>query len=326
MIVTDFKSKALVGNFLNDPVDRPVHIYLPADYDPQGSDRFPVVYYLSGYAGCGASMMNHTPWGETIQQQLDRLITSGICTPLIMVLPDCFTRLGGSQYINSAGTGNYFDYILELVSFIDSTYNTRTEPASRAITGKSSGGFGALYLGMERPDIFGIVADHSGDKYFETCYYPDLLKLPGLLDSLEIESIIRDPYSYPVKDSNFFQLINLAAMSSCYSPNPDSSLGFEWPIDTHTAEIIESTWARWLEYDPLNRLADQHSALKQLKMLYFDCGNRDEYNLHLGSRLLHQRLDDAGIPHLYEEFDGSHRHTRFRLDRHLEIISNAFSD
>ncbi len=165
-------------------------------------------------------MMNHTPWGETIQQQLDRLISSGVCSPLIMVLPDCFTRLGGSQYINSEGTGNYFDYIMEIVSFVDSTYSTKTDPAFRAITGKSSGGFGALYLGMERPDMFGIVADHSGDKFFETCYYPDLLKLPGLLESLDIDSIIRDPYSYPVKMPISSSSLTLPRCLAAIHPTP----------------------------------------------------------------------------------------------------------
>lgn len=324
VITRKFNSTALQGNFLDDPAERELQIYLPAGYF-QCSTSYPVVYYLSGFASRGASMMNLIPWGETIQQQLDRLIHSGACAPMIMVLPDCFTRLGGSQYINSSGTGRYADYILELVEFIDTTFRTKAESSFRAAAGKSSGGFGALQLGMHHPDVFGLVVDHSGDKFFDACYYPDLLKIPDLLKAHDVEALVNDPYSYTRKHSGFFQLINLAAMSACYSPSPDAPLGFEWPVDPHTGVLRPDIWRQWKQHDPIDQIAAMEDNLRQLRLLYFDCGNKDEYNLHLGARLLHGKLQDAGIRHVYEEFDGTHRHTRHRIDTHLAQISSVFS-
>ncbi|MBN1267247.1 MAG: hypothetical protein JXA25_17275 [Anaerolineales bacterium] len=324
MEVPFFNSAALKGNYLQDPVSRNLHIYLPEAYFQYKNKRFPVVYYLTGYASRGASMMNQIPWGETIQQQMDRLIASGACQPLILVLPDCFTRLGGSQYINSTCTGNYEDYILEIVRHIDTNYRTEADRVCRAVAGKSSGGFGALYLAMHYPDIFGIVLDHSGDKFFEAAYYPDLLRLPDLLSGHDLQTVIHDPYNYEPKNGDFFQLMNLSAMAACYSPNPSAPFGFDWPVDPYTAELREEVWLRWLAYDPVRLVDSFQENLKALKLLYFDCGNNDEYFLHLGSRLLHRRLESLGILHHYEEFVGGHRHTRFRLDTHLEILSKTF--
>jgi len=321
-----FTSTALKGNYLNDPISRSLPVYLPEAYFKSKSTRFPVVYYLAGYASRGVSMMNQIPWGETINQQLDRLIDTGICVPMIMVLPDCFTRLGGSQYINSQGTGNYEDYLLEIVDFVDENYRTQAENSHRAVAGKSSGGFGAMYLGMRHPETFGIVLDHSGDKFFEACYYPDLLRLPNLLASNDLKKMIRDPYSYEKKTGDFFQLMNLSAMAACYSPNPENPNGFDWPVDPYTAELREDVWSRWLQYDPVRLLDTYEDNLRSLKLLYFDCGGSDEYFLHLGARRMHRMLDTHGIPHHYEEFDGGHRHTRFRMDTHLKTISSAFSE
>src|SRR5689334_1880362 len=91
-------SKILQDNFLHDPATRRVGIYLPPDYDE--SKRYPSVYLLSGFTGRGTMMLNESAWNENIQERLDRLIGTGAVQPLIAVLPDCFTRYGGSQYIN----------------------------------------------------------------------------------------------------------------------------------------------------------------------------------------------------------------------------------
>src|SRR5581483_3733248 len=166
VVIHPFESQVLKGNFLNDPYVRRVAVYLPPDYAE--SKRYPVVFMLTGYTGRGTMMLNENAWDENIQQRLDRLITTNAIQPLIMVLPDCFTRYGGSQYINSEGTGRYEDHIIdELVPWVDATFKTIPERERRAVMGKSSGGFGAMTLGMRHPETFGALACHSGDMYFE---------------------------------------------------------------------------------------------------------------------------------------------------------------
>ncbi|NIM95944.1 MAG: esterase [Anaerolineales bacterium] len=318
-----FQSNVLQGNPLGDPTYRDLVLYLPPGYSAEG-DGYPVLYLLAGYAGSGASFLNYLPWDENLSERMDRLIASEECRPMIIVMPDCFTRYGGSQYLNSSATGDYQSYLLEVVDFVDSNFNTFADRDNRAIAGKSSGGYGALMAAMEYPEIFSIVVDHSGDKAFELCYTQDLLHLPNLVSAMDVQRILADPSSVQPKGKDFFKFINMGAMSACYSPNPQADLGFDWPIDLHTGEIISSIWMRWKEKDPIENLELHADALGSLRLLYFDCGNKDEYFTHLGSRQLSQRLSDLNIKHTYEEFEGGHRHTQFRYDCSLPAISSAF--
>jgi enterochelin esterase family protein len=313
-----FTSKALSDNPLGDPNRRVCTIYLPPNYE---NDQFPVIYLLAGFLGSGQKYLNWIPWEETIPDRMDRLISEDLSQEFIVVMPDCFTRFGGSQYLNSSAIGNYQDYLLEVVDWVDQRFNTIADRDYRAIVGKSSGGYGGLMAAIEHPETFGLVADHSGDKFFEKCYGKDLLRLPDLVAEMEVESILEDPSSFRPRTRQFYELLNIAAMSACYSPNPDQPLGFDWPIDVHTGELRKSVWQRWKDRDPVHILEANQNALESLRLLYFDCGNRDEYLIHLGCRLMSKRLKALGIKHMYEEFEGGHRQTSHRLDRSISLIS-----
>ncbi|RME97856.1 MAG: esterase family protein, partial [Chloroflexi bacterium] len=176
IIIETLHSDVLQNNPLGDPAARRVPVYLPPGYG-SGSERYPAVYLLTGFTGRGTFLLNDSAFDETIQERLDRLIAGGQIRPMIVVMPDGFTRYGGSQYLNSTATGRYEDHLVdELVPHIDRTFRTRAEPGFRAVAGKSSGGFGALVLGMRHPELFGAVACHSGDMAFELCYPPDFVK------------------------------------------------------------------------------------------------------------------------------------------------------
>jgi enterochelin esterase-like enzyme len=322
IVIENFESHMLRDNYLGDPHIRPLSIYLPPDYDT-GKDRYPSTYLLSGFASSGLTFLNYLPWEEDIRSRLDRLIQTGQCKPMIVVMPDCFTRYGGSQYLDSAATGPYQSYLLEIVDYVDEKYRTLPDRDHRAILGKSSGGYGAFMMVLQHPEKFGLVVDHSGDKYFEKCYAKDLLELPNLLQWLDVETILANPYEFYPKGSEFFNLMSISAMAACYSPNLDTTLGFDWPIDEYTGELIPEIWEKWLAKDPVEILPDHVEALESLRLLFFDCGNRDEYYMHLGCRLMEKKLNQLNIPHLYEEFDGGHRHTLFRYDRSFHLISEA---
>jgi enterochelin esterase family protein len=318
-----FRSQVLQGNALDDPIERAVHAVLPAAY-AESRDRFPVVFLLAGFTGTGASFLKYEAWEEDILQRMDRLVAGGRVRPMILILPDAMTRFGGSQYINSSATGRYQDYLLELVDWTDHTFRTEPRREARAIAGKSSGGFGAVRMAMDHPEAFGLVGDHSGDKYFEYCYFPELPRFHRALEGQEdLGALLRDPQRARPHDQTFRDVMELAAMSSCYSPHPDSPFGFDFPIDVATGAVRLDVWERWRSHDPLLRLGSAVEALRSLRLLYLDCGARDEFYLNVGMRLFHQALEGERIPHQYEEHVGGHFGLNDRLDHSLEAISRA---
>lgn len=322
--VEQFDSRVLADNPLGDPSRRPVHLVLPAGFE-DGHKRYPVTFLLAGFAGSGASFVSYSCWDETVPEILDRLVAQGRARPMILVMPDAVTRFGGSQYLNSTATGRYQDYLLELVEWVDRSFPTIPEREARAVAGKSSGGFGALRLGMDHPEVFGLVADHSGDKYFDYCYYPMLPKAQRAASRMaDLAQVLENPREAFPKDQAFRDVMELAALSSCYSPEPAAPGGFEFPVDLTTGETRPAVWTRWRAQDPLERLATSKDALRSLRLLYLDCGRNDEFFLDVGMRLLHRRLEQHQIPHSFQEHDGGHFDLRYRYAFSLEAISRAF--
>lgn len=321
--VEDFRSDVLRGNALGDPSERTVHVYLPEAYANE-PERFPVVFLLAGFGGAGASYLRYEAWEEDIRQRMDRLVRDGRVRSMILILPDCMTRFGGSQYINSPATGRYQDYLLELVDWADHSFRTAPRREARAIAGKSSGGFGAVTMAMDHPEVFGLVGDHSGDKYFDACYRPGLPRLHRALESTpNLPKLLADPRAARPHDQAFRDVMELAALSSCYSPNADAPFGFDLPMDPSTGAERPEVWQRWLAHDPLLRLPAAADPLASLRLLYLDCGASDEYYLNIGTRLFHQELARRSIPHSYEPFAGGHFGLDYRLDHSLEAISRS---
>ncbi|MEZ5307770.1 MAG: alpha/beta hydrolase-fold protein [Pyrinomonadaceae bacterium] len=315
------ESNVLRSNPLGDPFVRDLPVYLPPGYE-DSSYSFPVVFFLSGFAGRGQMLLNDSPFAPNMRERLDRLILDGKIRPLIGVMPDCFTRYGGSQYLNSPATGQYEDYVInELVEFIDENFRTLQNSATRAVAGISSGGYGALRLSMMHPEVFGLAASIAGDCYFEACYKPDLFKgfrgIAGdtqkLLDSFFDETAAKGKYA--------FDGLNIIGMSACYSPNPNG--GFDLPFDPETGILREDVWKRWLLHDPLRMVQENLENLKRLSLLYLDAGTKDEFNLDIGARALSSELSKFGIAHIHTEFDGGHFGIKHRYDPALVAISNA---
>lgn len=326
VIIEEFHSRSLDGNPLGDPATRRVPVYLPPGYDK--SQRYPSIYLLSGFGSRGLRFLNDELWAENMPQQLDRLISSGTVRPLIVVMPDASTRYGGSQYVNSPATGNYDDHIIELVGYIEGKYSTIAEPAARAIVGHSSGGFGALWHGMHHPDVFSLVADHSGDKCYELEFKPnfgDLLRYWEQVGDEGITELLRDPGAGLAAGAPH-GVISLLATAAAYSPNAASPWGLDLPMDLRSGELRENVWQRWLAFDPLHLIDSHEDAIRSLKLLYIDCARFDEYNLLYGARRFTQKLRSLGIPHHYEEYEGTHRYMRHRYDVSFTAISNAISN
>jgi enterochelin esterase family protein len=314
---------------MHDPSEREVVVYLPPGYDASAArdKRYPVVFVLAGYTGRGSSLLNAPAWSEGLDKRLDRLIGEGKVRPLIAVMPDCFTRLGGSQYLDSSATGRYETYLIkEIVPWVDETFRTVPDARHRAIVGKSSGGYGAVVHGMKHPDVFGAVACHSGDATFEYCYLPDF---PRFLDQARqhggVRGFVRAFHHAPKKTHALIQAMNVLAMASCYSPNPRATetLGIDLPFDLHTGALRPAVWTRWLRHDPV-RMAPRYARnLRKLRFLFLDCGWRDEFNLLWGARMLSHELTRLGVRHTHREFDDGHMDVAYRYDVSLPLVSKA---
>src|SRR5215470_7267273 len=326
VVIETITSEVLKGNALGDPHERRVPIYVPPDYDG-GDRRYPVVYFLAGFSNGGVYLLGESLWGETLPQRVDRLVRSDAIRPLIMVMADCVTRLGGSQYINSAATGRYADHLIdELIPYVDARYRTLADRDHRVIMGRSSGGYGATVLAMRHPELFGVAVDHAGDKYFELCYRADIPASVSALakyDGSAARFLSDFPQPPAERGRHWFTLVNMLAMASCYSPNAGAPTGFELPFDTHTAELRADVWARWLAHDPVELVAAHAEALRALRLYFLDCGRWDEHHLQYGARIYTRRLNALGIAHTYEEFDGGHLQAAHRFDVSLRAVSAA---
>lgn len=321
------QSRALEGNLPGDPHIRDLFVYLPPGYD-KGSERYPVAWCLSGFTGRGRMLLNDNPWSPGIADRMDALIASGQAKPMILALPDCFTHIGGSQYVNSPALGSYEDHvILELVPLVDSRFRTLAAREHRGVIGKSSGGYGALILGMRRPDVFGAVACHSGDILFEYCYKRDFgPALRTIRKAGGMEAYLASFRASRQKRHEDIAALNIIAMAAAYSPNVGAPPAFcDLPFDLTTGAIDENVWKRWLAWDPLY-LIERHAAdLRKLRLLYLDCGKDDEFYLELGARCFSKRLRDLDVPHEYEEFEDGHMNISYRMDVSLPKLSHALA-
>jgi len=310
------ESDVLRDNPLGDPSARDLWVYLPPGYEESGLS-YPVLWHLIGFTGTGAMAVAGNRWAPGLADRMDRLIAGGV-PPAIVIFPDCFTRFGGSQYLNSAATGRYEDYVCdELVPFVDRTFRTLPRASARGVFGKSSGGYGALRLAMVRPGLFGAAACHSGDMLFEYCYstgFPPCASRVARAGSLE--RWFADFESTEKKKGADFDTVNTVAMAAAYSPDPAAPLGVALPFDIETGRHRPDVWARWLANDPVEmvRRPECADALRGLRLLFLDCGSEDEYCLHLGLRLFRKRLGELGIAAEVEEFPDDHRSVSYRYE------------
>ncbi len=318
-------SPALRGNPLGDPSVRPLAIYVPPGYDSEGSRRYPVLYCLHGYTGSVPALVAGRPWESNVVQRLDRLITAGTMPPVILAIVDGFTRLGGSQYLNSIHNGDYATYtVRDVIGHVDAGYRTIAQAGGRAVFGKSSGGFGALHLSLEYPGTFAAFASHSGDTYFRYAHLPSFPTTQRTLEQFGTpQAFVEEFERRPKPPQHFFSTIEMLGYAAAYSPLAAEAFAFAMPFDRATGELDDAVFARWLAFDPCERVASGYEALAGLRLRYLDCGRRDEYGLDIGARVFTQRCRDLGLEVRHEEFDDDHRNVGYRYDISLPAMAEV---
>ena len=320
----------LAGNPLHDPTERRVPVYLPPSYDDKR--RFPVIYLLAGFASTGQSFLNYSFGRQSVPEMAESLIADGRMLETIIVFPDCMTRYGGSQYVDSPGTGNYETYLVdEVIPFIDRTLFTLDDRKHRALAGKSSGGFGALRLAMKHPDKFAAVACHSGDMGFELCYKPNFPAAARVLEQYQgnITDFLMSYERTLKKPQKEFALLDLLGMAAAYSPSRETSTpeNIRLPFNPYTCELVDEVWQEWLSYDPIEMIEQEkyRKALRSLDFLFLDCGTLDEYNLQFGHRIFSIKATRNSISHRYEEYMDTHSNTSYRYGVSLPVLSEVIA-
>ena len=351
LLKLEYTSKVLAHNPLGDPHTRTLDVLLPPQYD-QGSThgrgrRFPVLFDLVGYTGSGQSHTNWRNFDENVPERVARLMHQRKMGRAIIVFPDCFTALGGNQYINSTAIGRYADYLTrELIPFVDKEFRTLAFREHRGCFGKSSGGYGAMIHAMKYTRYWGAVANHSGDAYFDFVYRSDWpstlvelaryrprrqqaadtnligedVNLSQGVDDGRVRDFLRRIWNRSdLTSAEIHCLMNLC-MAASYDPDPGAPNGFRIPFNMETGELLKTRWQRWLKHDPINLVARYAKNLKCLKGLFIDCGSRDQYHIQFGSRILSKRLKKAGIRHVYQEFNDTHSRIDYRMDVSLPFL------
>ena len=142
----------------------------------------------------------------------------------------------------------------EVVPFVDERYPTLAHRDHRGLTGKSSGGYGAMVVPMLRPEVFGALASHAGDAGFEACYAVEFPKAARAL---------RDDFdgSYEVfferlAAADHFDFGRFAApleaygYAACYSPDPTAPGKALLPFEIDTGRLVDDVWQQWLDVGP----------------------------------------------------------------------------
>jgi S-formylglutathione hydrolase FrmB len=356
IVTLEHTSAVLADNPLGDPAVRAVQVWLPPGYDQRldhnRGKRFPVLFDLVGFTAAGPAHTNWRAFDENVPERVARLMHQHKMTGCIIVFPDCFTALGGNQYINSSAIGHYADYLTrELIPFVDQQFRTLASREHRGCFGKSSGGYGAMIHGMKYAKYWGAIGSHSGDAYFDFIYrsdWPNTLTqlarfrserqrngewvLPAShradgvgagIDDGRIAAFLKHAWKRErLNHQEMHCLMNLC-MAASYDPDPDAPNGFRVPFDLDTGELLAERWRKWLAHDPARLVKRYAKNLGTLKAIYMDCGWRDQYHIQFGSRLIARQLSAHGIAHRYDEFDGTHSSIDHRMDVSLPYLVRA---
>ena len=318
-------SSVLESNPWGDPVERELCIYLPPGYSDSG-EPYPALWDLAAYTNAGPGHLNWRNQGENLPDRLNRLIGQGTMEPAIVVFPDCYTSLGGNQYVNSASVGRYADYLNEeLVPLVSQKLNVVSGREGRAVFGKSSGGYGALFLAMNYPETWGAAASHAGDMGFDLVYRKDFPLVCEVLSGFkgDYTAFIRHFWRKNRPSGRDYTVMMILAMAASYDPDPAHPARIRLPFDLRTCELDPDRWKNWQAFDPLSMVEQFDNALQSLHGLYIDVGMSDQYHIQYGTRRFADKLEKRRIAHHFEEFEGTHSAIDWRLDHSLPFLVDA---
>ncbi len=295
LVTRELRSEKFAGNKIGTSPTRKLIVYLPPGYG-ESPKRYPVVYFLPN------PFQSYRAAFDTSGAQglFDHAIAAGFVSRFLFVSVDMNTPLGCSWYVNSPVTGNWEDFVIEdLVPYIDANFQTLAHRDSRGIAGDFMGGYGAIRFGMRHPDVFGSVyALHpvgtgSGVQVMYGRPNWDLLA-----NAKSLEDVRNDVFS------TIFTTIFQAHLPNPLNPPLFIDLqahksGGQLVIDSKVTERLRNNF--FIE----SSIAEYADNLKSLRGFKFDWARNDSNQDHVYSnQALTHKLDEFGIPHEAEEYNG----------------------
>jgi S-formylglutathione hydrolase FrmB len=323
-------SELLRGNPLGDPLERPLWVYTPPGYADEPDRRYSSVYVIQGFTGFVTSWKNRSPFRQPFPETADQAFASGQAPPAILVYVDAWTSYGGSQFVDSPGTGQYHSYLCEeVVPWVDARYRTVADREQRAIMGKSSGGFGAMITPMLRPDLFSGLATHAGDALYEQCYLREFGDAVRLLRDYDADiwswwADFRSRVAFTKAADG--PLLGILGVAAAFSAREDGTV--DLPFDTRTGVLRPEAWQRWLDWDPVRMAGKYAGALRSMRSIWIDAGTRDDYYLDVGAEAFRDELQAIGVNEdaiRYELFDATHGAIDYRYPMSLAWLCQRMS-
>ena len=279
------RGASLEGNLEGNDVERQVMVVLPPSYKASPNKRYPVVYYLHGFAIDGKNFYNYMRVPEAVAKN------AAEGNEFIVVVPSTLTKMGGSMYSSSVTTGDFRKFIAEdLVRYMDSNYRTIANRGGRGLAGHSMGGYGTWVIGMTYPQVFDSIWAQSA-----CCVSPrtETVESATRMSQVPIEG---------VDESGFGMRAGLAS-AVAWAPNPNNPPFYvDWPIKD--GQIDQSVIDRWRANAPLAMVASHLDALKSFDAIGADVGDKD--GLVRDDTLIHEELEKHGIEHEWAIYEGTH--------------------
>jgi enterochelin esterase-like enzyme len=279
-------SPAMEGNLAKEPVDRDVIVTLPPSYAKDKNRRYPVLYFLHGFAQSAQSMFDfmHVPETE------DAAAKAG--QEFIIVMPDANSKLGGTMYSNSVTTGDVEAFIgRDLVKYVDGHYRTLAKRESRGLVGHSMGGYGVWKIAMRFPEQWGAIYAMSA-----------CCMSPRTTTAEQAEKLAAIPYD-KAEGESFGNKASLASIAA-WSPDPSKPpyyMDFGLTADGKVDPLIV---AKWANNSPLAMATSHIDQLKSFRAVASDGGDKD--GLTKDAKIMHAQLDLYGVKNSFEEYDGNH--------------------
>jgi len=224
-------------------------------------------------------------------------------------MPGAYTLHKGSMYSDSVTTGNWEKFIAEdLVAYIDGHYRTLPTRMSRGLAGHSMDGYGALKIGMKRPELFGSLYLMSS-----CCLTANRNPSPQSMAAAEAIKT-REQAEEAAKAPGFGVSVTLAS-AAAWSPNPSNPpLFFDLPVKD--GKVRPEIVAKWVANAPLEMVDRYAENLRKYYSIGIEVGTKD--SLYRSNQQLHEALMRLSVRHGFEEYDGDHTNRiKDRVERNL---------
>jgi S-formylglutathione hydrolase FrmB len=240
---------------------------------------------------------------------------------VVLAVVDGRNRYVCSQYVNSPSSGRYLDYICdELTPFLEKRENGGKALRDRLVVGHSSGGFGALRLGMARKRLFGGVVALSPDSYFDVTHKPFTIAPAVASVGLQKIQAVSAPGFAPIEPLGG-DVGYAVALCADYAGNKDGT--FNWLYDSH-GRYRTDTYDQWRSADPAVIAERSRKPFGPDQRVYLEGAAQDDFKANIGAQKVADNLKGKGVTFTIYFPPGHHSdHLEERIVRGISWVLGA---